>query len=720
MKRILMICLLIPFMTSAMFAVNIVYPTGLTITGYNGPILEGNNLQLQAIPTPSNTDYHVYKWSSSNTSVATVSSSGLVTAVSEGTATITCRLAAVEQSYFLDSHEQSATCDITVEKNMALPITFADDAVKALCVANWDTNGDEELSFAEAAAVTTIGQLFQGNAVITSFDELQYFTGLTRISDNAFEHCENLTSVVIPASITQLGYNNSNYAFNPFCYCNSLTSLSVAEGNAVYASPNGCNAIIETATNKLIAGCNSSTIPNGVVTLGNLAFAGFPNITSVTLPSSVKTLENQVFIDCPNLTSVNLGQVEEIGYSCFSAPLTSIHVPATVEQIDWSNPFAVFYGTIETITVDANNPYYDSRDDCNAIIAKNFGNTLLSDGKPAVNVLVSGCENTVIPSSVRAIGKSAFKYCKMTTIEIPEGVESILSSAFQKSDLQSIVLPKSLTFLDEAAFYRCNSLTSVTVQNAEPLPIADNTFSNRANATLYVPHGCRAAYVAADYWKEFKTIVEMGPPVTDIDQLSDAIYIKPFSSGIGGNNQIEICLKNAQDVTAYVFDLELPEGVTVATDDNHHYLDELGERHDDHLSGINYRGKNTYCLATLSANNEVLSGNDEPIRLLTLHVADDLTAGKYAITIKNASYAKPNGTLVSLENTTSVITLTDYIKGDANGDGNVSVVDVISTINYILQDPPEQFDVKAADVNGDGEISVVDVIGIIDIILNQN
>lgn len=59
------------------------------------------------------------------------------------------------------------------------------------------------------------------------------------------------------------------------------------------------------------------------------------------------------------------------------------------------------------------------------------------------------------------------------------------------------------------------------------------------------------------------------------------------------------------------------------------------------------------------------------------------------------------------------------LKGDANGDGNVSVIDVISTINYILQEPPEVFNKKAADVNGDGEISVIDVISIIDIILNK-
>jgi hypothetical protein len=58
-------------------------------------------------------------------------------------------------------------------------ITFADANVKAICVANWDTNGDGELSEEEAAAVTSLGVVFKGNTEITSFDELQYFTGLT-------------------------------------------------------------------------------------------------------------------------------------------------------------------------------------------------------------------------------------------------------------------------------------------------------------------------------------------------------------------------------------------------------------------------------------------------------------------------------------------------------------------------------------------------------------
>lgn len=120
-------------------------------------------------------------------------------------------------------------------------ISFADANVKALCVANWDTNGDGELCYEEAAAVTSLGNVFHGNTTITSFDELQYFTGLTAlgysmdgstmlspayIPDNAvalrlptFEGCTNLTSITLPENLTRIGTK-------VFAECSNLTSVT--------------------------------------------------------------------------------------------------------------------------------------------------------------------------------------------------------------------------------------------------------------------------------------------------------------------------------------------------------------------------------------------------------------------------------------------------------------------------------------------------------------
>ena len=83
-------------------------------------------------------------------------------------------------------------------------ITFADANVKAICVRWWDTNGDGELSRAEAAAVKELYG-FSYNYNIKEFTELQYFTGLTSIGNYAFDGCDGLTSITIPENVTSIG-----------------------------------------------------------------------------------------------------------------------------------------------------------------------------------------------------------------------------------------------------------------------------------------------------------------------------------------------------------------------------------------------------------------------------------------------------------------------------------------------------------------------------------
>ena len=83
-------------------------------------------------------------------------------------------------------------------------ITFEDPAVKAFCVANWDTNSDGELSYAEAAAVTTIGSFFYNK--ITSFNEFQYFTGVTSIENYAFYGCSSLVSIHFASTTPKVTY----------------------------------------------------------------------------------------------------------------------------------------------------------------------------------------------------------------------------------------------------------------------------------------------------------------------------------------------------------------------------------------------------------------------------------------------------------------------------------------------------------------------------------
>lgn len=207
--------------------------------------------------------------------------------------------------------------------------------------------------------------------------------------------------------------------------------------------------------------------------------------------------------------------------------------------------------------------------------------------------------------------------------------------------------------------------------------------------------------------------------VTDISQMDNAIYIEPYTTCIGGNVQIEICLKNAETATAYVFDLVLPEGVTVAKNDKGKFIDELSDRHNDHTRTFNEKGNNTYSLSTLSGNSEELTGNDGVIRLLTLNVANYMAVGVYPIEIKNASYSRPDGLLVNLENTISTITIEDYVLGDVNGNGGVDIGDAVTIVNYLVGKDSSTFVEKAVDTNHNGQTDIGDAVTIVNYLVGK-
>ena len=117
------------------------------------------------------------------------------------------------------------------------------------------------------------------------------------IGNSAFFQCSSLASIEIPANVTSIG----DAAFTS---CSALTSISVSNDNPVFDSRDNCNAIIETASNKLIFGCQNSVIPNSVTSIGRGAFAGYTGLTSIKIPSSVTSIEMGAFYQCTGLTSV--------------------------------------------------------------------------------------------------------------------------------------------------------------------------------------------------------------------------------------------------------------------------------------------------------------------------------------------------------------------------------------------------------------------------------
>ena len=143
--------------------------------------------------------------------------------------------------------------------------------------------------------VTSIGSYaFSGCSGLTGVTIPE---GVTSIGNEAFYGCIGLTGVTIPSSVASLGDD-------AFFGCSGLTGISVSNGNTIYDSRDNCNAIIETATNTLIKGCQNSVIPSSVTSIGSYAFYGCSDLTSVTIPSCVTNIGWGAFFNCPGLTSV--------------------------------------------------------------------------------------------------------------------------------------------------------------------------------------------------------------------------------------------------------------------------------------------------------------------------------------------------------------------------------------------------------------------------------
>ncbi len=318
-------------------------------------------------------------------------------------------------------------------------IQFADGTVETICVSNWDTNGDGWLSYKEAAEVQSLDWAFGRNADISSFDELQYFKGLTSIRYE-FYGCSNLTSIVIPNNVTSIE--------NTFSGCSSLANITL---------PNNLTSIGRGAFESCCS-LKSIVIPENVTSIGDMAFYGCSSLTSIGNPNNLTSIGNEVFRDCSSLTSIVIpDKVTTLGSRAFFGcnKLTDLTIGNGIKTI----PEYCFYG-------------------CSLLTSIVIPETVTSIGNGAF-YNCSGLDNIVIPNNVTSIGNSAFYECSsLANIVLPNNLTSIGDYAFYDCvSLTSIAIPDKVTTLGNSVFIGCDRLTDVTIGNGiETIP--DYCFSS--------------------------------------------------------------------------------------------------------------------------------------------------------------------------------------------------------------------------------------------------
>lgn len=218
-----------------------------------------------------------------------------------------------------------------------------------------------------------------------------------------------------------------------------------------------------------------------------------------------------------------------------------------------------------------------------------------------------------------------------------------------------------------------------------------------------------------------KSTLTIADKDTDISSLDNVIYIGNVEGRIGSQMTLSVKMKNNVEVQGFGFDLYLPNGVTVAKDEDGFALVTLSNERTTEKK-TNYFDSNIMedgALRVLasSTGGYTISGTDGEIVQVVVNISKDMEEGDYPIILREIALSDNNSHGYETHYVKSTLTISAYTPGDVNGDGKINVIDFTAIANYILGKTPEGFIEKAADVIVDNKVNVVDLTAVANIIL---
>ena len=316
--------------------------------------------------------------------------------------------------------------------------------------------------------------------------------GTRIICNHAFWHCNSLSDIVIPSSVTSIGDRAFHWclSLSDFVIPASVTSI----GDWAFEH---CRSLSEIV------------IPASVTSIGDWAFEHCRSLPEIVIPASVTSIGSGAFSFCRSLSDIVIpDSVTSIGNGAFNycSSLKYISIPKSVICLN-GNPFYNWDGKLECLS-----PNFIYEDDVlfnkgkSKIISFRNQNiesyviptSVTSIGDNAFTVCRS-LSKIVIPSSVTSIGSGAFSFCRsLSDIIIPSSVNSIGDNAFRYcSSLSDIVIPSSVTSIGSGAFSYCRSLSDIVI------PVSVTSIGNRAFYGCNFPDNLKQELISRFGYKIF-------------------------------------------------------------------------------------------------------------------------------------------------------------------------------------------------------------------------
>lgn len=610
-----------------------------------------------------------------------------------------------------------------------------------------DSIGYESINY----PITRVGkEAFKGYRGLTT---VSLGNCLKVIEDNAFEGCVELVKLDMPNSLETI-------KGGAFASC-GFSVVEIADG----VKEIGENAFYSSST------LNSVKIGKSVTTIGRKAFSECPALTSVTLGENLKFIKTSAFERCTVLSDIILpSSLQVIDSRAFhSTALVSVSVPSSVVNIG-KDAFNDIYA-LKEIKVDEANTVYS---DIDGVLCSKTKTVLLrypnSKGKTytvsnTIKKIYDGAfsycpelETVVFPASVISFGNNIFaSNSKLKSITIFNPEPATLESSFNVSDVFILVPKQSVNLYRNT--YRWQDMNIKAIGS-----IAENITMGAAELTLEVGSESQLQCTVLPETAENKTVTwnttdanvvtvdEMGNLIavsegeaivsattndgtnlvanckikvvgakaTDINQFKDVIYVENTKAFIGKNATLSIRMKHETDVAGFQFNMLLPEGFSIKKISR-------GEG----ISGLDENDENIYTFKTsdkkdgsrfflcYSVTNTAMPKGDIEIAKVEVNVPENIEAGEYGVILKKEEMAFGTESK-KIDFVNSMFTVADCILGDVNKDGIITVSDITSLGQYLIDNDDTVINKAAADANGDGEVTVGDITTIATMIIEAN